>query len=428
MKAAILVILILSFLESHGQGIYEIKYQFYMRNERGENTTVLTPQHTALVFFYDAESENNIMRIIYTGANSEKFVVEQKVHASTSNIEGVEYWVLYGTDATFVKPDGFQETYYPDHIVLSRKTGSDTYAPDFVMDDNKSVGIINSWKVLKRYEVTNTYLAPFDWHWPAESTTEPSYTLGALRLVLVTNSNDPSLGTGFSANHKKLKSMFKDIALTCGMKFYVTEIMGDDFSREAVSSKVENFYSTSNDVIVFYYSGHGFRASDPQTDWPQLDLRSSFSQDRKTHSLNLDFDIYQSLKAVDHRLLIVVGECCNTSGGTPYSSDPIMMAAGENVIDQNSVKNLFNRSGEVLIATSKPGQGSWYYTSNGGYFCNNFISSFMRQVGFTASGRTAKWTDIFNQAIVLTTQAAEHDQDPSFQNPITHYSIKEDDN
>lgn len=426
MKTALVVILIALFLDGYSQGIYEIKYQFYLRNQSGENTDVLGKQHTALAFFYDADSENNIMRIVYQ-ENNKQYVVEQKVHAVTNKIDGREYWVLVGSDAKFITPENNIETYYPDHIVLSRNPGSSTYDPDFVVDDNSSDGIINSWKVLQRNEVTNAYLAPYQWEWP-ETTTSVNYSLGALRLVLVTNSNDAALGSGFSANHRKLMSMFRDIALTCGMNFDATEVKGDDFDKTTVNSKIANFYSTSNDVIVFYYSGHGFRSTDPQNDWPQLDLRASFSQDRFTQSLNLGTDIYHALKLKDHRLLIVVGECCNTSGGTPYSSDPIMMAAGENVIDRNSVKALFSKSGEVLIATSKPGEGSWYYTSNGGYFCNNFISSFMRQVGFTANGKSVKWKNIFDQAILLTSQAAAQDNHPSYQTPIRYFGIKEDDN
>ena len=424
MRRVALIFFVISCLAAQAQGIYEIKYQFYLRDSQGNNTNTLSSEYTGVLFFYDADNENNIMRIRFLH-DGEWCVVEQNVKAVQTTYGGKDYWILTGSNIKFVKPkDDDNLNYYPDNIVLSRESMGSRYAPDFVYDSNNSTGEITSWKVLPRNVVTNAYLKPFQWEWK-EKRSGRDLSASKLHVILVTNSEDPSLGPGFDANHRKLKSMFKDVALTCKMSYSFTEIKGNVFSKQSVLSAISNLRSGANDVIVFYYSGHGFKSPNARSEWPQLDLRTGFSMDKISNSINLDFDVYQSLKQKNHRLLFVIGECCNTEGGTPARSDPIMMAAGENVIDRSLVTDLFSRSGNILIATSKPGEGSWYYLNNGGYFCNNFISSFMRQVGFASTANTVKWRTIFDQAITLTSQDAKKDDHPSFQNPIYHFDIDE---
>ena len=52
--------------------------------------------------------------------------------------------------------------------------------------------------------------------------------------------------------------MFKDLAEFMGIGFDSKVIFGADFSKQNVASAVNNLQPNAHDLVVFYYSGHGF--------------------------------------------------------------------------------------------------------------------------------------------------------------------------
>lgn len=423
---ALLVLFLFFSCHLFAQGIYEIKYRFYEKDQQGKSA--LGREYQSLVFYYDESSTNNIMRTRYYDATDGWVVVEQKIKTWQTTISNKNYWVLGGADAKFVTRVSQGTQYYPDKVVLSKSPYQSYYSPDFVYDDNKNTGRITSFKVLNKDDVTNTFLSPFAWQWPEQTkTNDYTYTglnQSTLHLILVTNSNDNSLGSGFEANHRKVKSLFSDAAGSCGIGLDVVEVKGTNFSKANVLNAVQNVSAGPNDIIVFYYSGHGFRFSNQTSDWPQMDLRQGVYQDPRNYTLNLASDVYTPLANKNSRLLLVIGECCNVDIGigTPSRSDPVVMAPGGNVMNSNIVRSLFSKRGKAIIATSKPKEASWYYIGYGGYFCNSFINNFMQSVGFTSSGNVS-WEKIFTEAMNNTTRLAQQDADPSYQDPIYHFEL-----
>lgn len=437
-KTALLAFEILFSTNVFAQHLYEIKYKFY---EKDPNTgrEALGQEYRSLIFYFDEDNESNVMRTRYSDPVNGWTVVEQKIRTSQTSIDGKYYWTLGGVNVKFITSVAADTKYNPDKIVLSKTPGETYYRPDYVYDDGNNRGIITSFKVLNNFEVSNDFLAPFYWHWPEtrqnnntvtnnNNNNNNNTTVGGttLHLILVTNSNDASLGSGFFANHKKIKSLFNDAAMASGMKVNIREITGDGYTKQNVVSAINSISPSANDVVVFYYSGHGFRFKDQKSQWPQMDLRQGTYQDMAANSLNIDNDVYKVLSKKNPRLLMVIGECCNVDlgVGTPSKTDPVTMAPSGNLLNNTVVKNLFSAKGKVLLATSKPYQASWYYITYGGYFCNSFISSFLNDVGVTSGKTQVSWKDIFSSAISATKKRAETDEDPSLQNPIYHFELK----
>lgn len=409
------------------QHLYEIKYKFYEKDANGREQ--LGQEYSSLLFYFDEDNESNVMRTRFYDPANGWTVVQQKVKTSQNTINGKNYWVLGGMNVKYITKVSADTKYNPDKIVLSKAPGESYYRPDFVYDDANNKGIISSFKVLNNFEVTNDYLSAYSWKWPQKQNTNTTYTTNnsssTLHLILVTNSNDATLGTGFAANHKKIKALFRDAAMASGMKVNITEVIGEDFNRQNISAAVAKVSPSPNDAVIFYYSGHGFRFKDQKNQWPQMDLRQGNYQDLATNTLNIDNDVYKILSKKNPRLLMVIGECCNVDAGvgTPSKTDPVTMAPAANVFNNNMVKNLFSSKGKVLLATSKPYQASWYYITYGGYFCNSFISSFLNDVGVTTTKTQTNWKDIFSQAVAATKNRAATDEDPSLQNPMYHFEV-----
>ncbi len=345
-----------------------------------------------------------------------------------TELNGKNYWVLKGTDPTYISKTSKGKKYNPNIIVLSKKAGEQYYQPEYVYSPTSTTqqenGKISSFQIMEKKKITDKYLLDFSWEWPKENKTENDLSSATLHLLLVTNSNDGTLGTGFLANHRKLKSLFKDVASTCNMRFNFKEVIGDDFSKTTVENTVGNVETGSNDMIVFYYSGHGFRFADQTSVWPRIDLRDGISQNISlANSMNLDFDVYQPLAKKGARLTIVIGECCNTSaGGTPSRSDPVIMSPGQNMLSAASVKALFNKEGNILLATSSMEQPSWYYVASGGYFCNSLLDNSLSDVGFTSSNNNISWNKIFEEAIRDTKIKVAYDN--KIQVPLSYIKIK----
>lgn len=79
-------------------------------------------------------------------------------------------------------------------------------------------------------------------------------------------------------------------------------------SPENCKAAIQNLRCQPNDIIMFYYIGHGGRAiNDNSTVYPQMCMGQSY--DDKMIPLTW---VYNQLKAKGARLNVVIGMCCNS--------------------------------------------------------------------------------------------------------------------
>lgn len=414
------------------QGYYEVKYEFYGYDDQ-HNQVYYEPIYHALLIDYG--SDESVMRVRYSLDGGTTYrVIQQKIHSyqqTFDNDDGTseDGWVYRGYDVTSV--EGSAEGYIPDVIVL--KADGDYYEPDFVFatDENDSTyfGEVLSFKALKVANITNDYLGDFGWRWEEETEEEFDLSSATLHLVLATASEDVELSSAFDKNHKRIKALFRSATNVAGMKFKSYEVKGNNFNKESITSKIQSLnVSQENDIVIFYYSGHGFRYDDQSTQWPQLALTYTVGIDfsdpaNSAHTYNLQ-DIYNLLEQKNARLTIVIGECCNAGAGftTPVAPDYPRIAPSGFPFNKNSLQSLFSSQGEVMIATAGPSQYSMYYPESGGYFCNSFYKSFMTQTGKGFTGSNMSWETILHSAMTTTKQIAENDNDAS-KNQVPIYKI-----
>lgn len=442
----LMIIPILISVASFAQGVYEIKYKFYEQTQSGRKR-LSDQEYSSIVFFYDANSPQNVMRTRYYDEKEGWMVVEQKVRVSTKFLDGKSCFVMDGMNPKYISPSTTSAKYNPDHIVLSKTSSGKDYQPEYVYDDGNTVGEITSFKTLSTDDISTSYLAPYKWKWTESRTQTQTQTQtqnrstnnntttytkfdlsqSTLHLILVANTNDSKLGEGFGVNEEMMYDLFKNAAQTCNMKFDKIEVKGYNFGKKSVEDAIYDLETSPNDVIVFYYSGHGFRLKSQTSTWPLMDMRNGSGEDMKKSSMSLDKDVYNVLAAKKPRLLIVVGECCNVyvdGLGTPSIPGPLTMPLGSTIMNANVVKSLFSKKGKILIATSKPTEYTWYYNDKGGFFGSNFKSAFQKNVGFS-SNANINWTDIFKEAIKYTVQRTEsHEGGTDPQHPMSYFDLQ----
>ena len=104
-----------------------------------------------------------------------------------------------------------------------------------------------------------------------------------------------------------LNSEFGGIAKVLGMRYDFNVIRGNSYSKENVSKLIHEFKPNSDDVVIFVYTGHGFRFDDQQDYYPNMDLCPT-SYDDPTKNYMAVSDVYRELVAKGARLSLVFSE------------------------------------------------------------------------------------------------------------------------
>lgn len=182
-----------------------------------------------------------------------------------------------------------------------------------------------------------------------------------------------------------------------------------NFNKSALENVVSSLSTSYNDVILFYYCGHGFNTTSSSRQYPKLSLGGM--DDARSKWLE---DVYSVLKQKNHRLLVTIAEACNRvydvsnakNGRGAFGPHPTYTPKAENY------RALFNASGDYLCSSCKREQAS-YFENDWGYFTDCFISSFDLETSEMTSSPT--WDNLLATTKKKTEEVAYQNGDD--QNP-----------
>jgi len=144
-----------------------------------------------------------------------------------------------------------------------------------------------------------------------------------MHVILVCATTDPTLSEFSTYDMNRAEELFSKLADAIGIKANFIKIFGATYNKMNVDAAVKNLKSAPNDIVVFYYSGHGFRLPNLNRPYPFLDLRSDVkTQDYKKHTANIE-DIFLSLKSKPSRFTLVLSDCCNSVPEAPNKISPV---------------------------------------------------------------------------------------------------------
>lgn len=196
-----------------------------------------------------------------------------------------------------------------------------------------------------------------------------------IHWLLFIDTNDPNVGQLDINGRELLKNEFVDpinaVLNDLGIREKIYDCYGDNCSPEKLKSVVSSLQCTNEDIVFFYYIGHGARAVTEDDDahpWPQMCL----SQHDQNKFVDLEV-LHNQLKAKNPRLLITVGMCCNSYANirnhrNELFSPPINYADSYSMSDEEKemIQKMFtSQCGDLLATSAKPGQ-----TSKGGQLGN----------------------------------------------------------
>ncbi|MGB3008634.1 MAG: caspase family protein [Chitinophagaceae bacterium] len=231
-------------------------------------------------------------------------------------------------------------------------------------------------------------------------------------LISVINTDDKDISETCVADGIKVSAYFNRVAEFLDLPYTVRKIKGNDFTVKNVKTAIANIFPGKNDIVVFHYSGHGYRWKDDNTLlFPQLGLYYGTPISwafMKASSINLE-EIYQSIAVKGARLTLVLGDCCNTEvkkrrleiKDTALDKVP----TGYYDMNRSMAEELFlNSRSSLLIAAAKQGQLANCSVAYKGFLTTSVIEAI--RLSLKNEGSNPTWMNIIIKAEAGTLKLA----------------------
>ncbi len=245
-----------------------------------------------------------------------------------------------------------------------------------------------------------------------------------IHLIVTANTEVSDIGQACMVDLNRIKSEFSGVAKALRMSLQTHVIAGENYSKETVSKTVETVMPGKDDVVVFVYSGHGFRFKDQKDYYPCLDLSSS-AYDKATENYVMLSDVFKAISEKGARLNIVLSDCCNSEVDQtlPLLKTNSLFSRANTNFDLEKLKVLFQKSGGNVIATAaSPGEVSWC-GSNGGFFMLSLIESLRNQIS-AVTNNVPSWDSLIQNAIEAAAQKSSSNRNCKKQNGVKYVKVK----
>jgi len=135
-------------------------------------------------------------------------------------------------------------------------------------------------------------------------------------LIVVANTKDATVGKSSETDLKNISGLFTSLATNLGItKIFPLYISGDGYSKAAVEAALlalEAQKPATTDIVVFYFSGHGFRLAGDESKYPRMSFRTAKNKANKEVGDNMPLeDVYKRINALKPRVNLVLADCCN---------------------------------------------------------------------------------------------------------------------
>lgn len=212
-----------------------------------------------------------------------------------------------------------------------------------------------------------------------------------IRALVVADTLDKSLGEDIKVDVYRMQKNVEIISKKIGCQLNLTTLCDNHFRSDDVIAWLRNLPKVSNDIVIFYYSGHGRRDALTKP-WPVLAIWNSEHFPRPLGGAA----VINFLKQNTQRLALVLFDCCNKGSDREHISyiprgKEIMISES---IDADGLKKLFLHTRGVIVASAaSPGEYSYSHNSvpKGGVFSVSFTKTLMR----ACKNKNVSWKQVF---------------------------------
>jgi hypothetical protein len=366
------------------------------------------------------------MRVAFTQADIYNVVnVDYESITGTTAIDSggtdsLEYLLLEGKNPTYITSNPTGMGYNPEHFLWywSGKASTDNEKPYYTVDPDlkpENLTQVDYFRELKLSQLSKEYLRQFYVSNEADylsflnaienqNTDTAAYVANTsgptLHLFIMANTLVSNVGLCCTIDMNNFKAEFEGIAQALNINIKEYFLSDNSFSKQNLLTEMDAIKPDTNDILVFLYSGHGFRWNDQTDYYPQFDLRTSEYQDLNTASSISLSTVYNTLIGKGARLTLVLSNCCNSTVGINQvtTSSYLSSMSIQNYNKSNLSKLILSSSGNIIATAASPGESAWGNNSNGSFFVNGFLQSFRQEISFLNS-KDPDWDGIIKNTI-----------------------------
>lgn len=327
--------LIFSFVQGSSQSAYSFRYNFHSAKD--------SSAYYAFLVRYDDGS--GVIRIRFSnGKGEEDNVIETKItelnppgasgqpDTSLLLIKAANPLYLQGRQAPGFTLPAFLFRYNP---------ASDFFEPVAVLPasaaaTSMTTGTTFSWQFLDAPMLDKTTVGQFftedDEFYrllfkPITRSITPAEKKIKMYVLIVADTLDKNIGSAVAQDVNKMNAVLDGISSYLGIMKYTTTVYGSNYSKASVQGAIAKLKPSPDDIVIFYYSGHGFRIPEkPALKYPNMKLKnyktlranfrdslSFLKADRQaniTNSMNME-EVFNAIVKKGARFNLVMSDCCN---------------------------------------------------------------------------------------------------------------------
>lgn len=246
-----------------------------------------------------------------------------------------------------------------------------------------------------------------------------------LHLIVVANTLISDIGESCEVDENKIVKEFDIICDELQIDFNKVVIDDKNFNKSSVDNALYKLSPGSNDIVVFFYSGHGFRWSNQASRYPFMSLRySDYTPINSTTTMSLE-EVYNTVKSKGARFNLVIGDCCNSDiGVTQRGGEVSLSGKNQNQGKLARLQELFLKTkGSYIFAAASPGETSCGNAIDGGYLTSSFFQSLSQETSFMSQD-TPSWETVINRSIKTASYKTNNLNGCSQQNGIYKAEVK----
>lgn len=217
--------------------------------------------------------------------------------------------------------------------------------------------------------------------------------------IIVADTKDHTIGDSVKSDFDNMRNNMRTIAKFTELNPIEITLEGTETTSSNLLQRLDTLTIEQEDVVVFFFAGHGFHVSSEKstTPWPNI----YFSQNGQGIRYE---SIIKDLEKKNPKLLITIVDACNNlipNESAPLRARTAMFNYTPDYVLEHNYKQLFlETSGTIKITSSAVGEFAWGGKA-GGVFTRSFIDKLNRAV---TSENGIDWQDILDETYDQTSQ------------------------
>ena len=432
MKIKFFLILIFAFCicsSSKSQSIFYIQYKFTTIDDTTSYNVFLVRNEDGTGFyrvnFYDDETHQNIL----VNLDMDEMYFKDK----DGNVDETKIY-FKGSKPQIILGDKDYH-YYPERFWFKVDTETELYEPWAVTSPDETGTahgeFVEPPLLLEQTDLTEEFVSNFflkdeEFYKNLFTTTQRSLTreqkMAQLHLIVVANTEDETIGSTCLLDKDRTVKTFKDLAEFLGIGFQPKVIFGNSYNRQNVQNAVSAITPQKNDIVIFYYSGHGYKDENNAKQFPKIILTNKSFENVEANSINIE-DVYNNIKNKGARLNLIFSDCCNNGPQDRASITCDVPRTRNSTIGWSleNCKSLFMnpKPMSILMTAAQKGEMSTGNLTFGGFFTNQFRTNLTTYFGPFHQFPT--WKTILEESKKSTTDQAENSRCSTSGEPTKTY-------